>query len=216
MADTSLPRLSRRDLVAAALALAATPAAAAQGPVVTMLGDSITAGYGLPAAAALPNQLRLALQRLGVTAMVRAAGVSGDTSAGGAARVDFSVQPGTALCIVELGGNDLLQGLDPRATRANLARILARLKARHIDAILVGIAAPPELGRSYAADFNAVYASLAKQFGVTLYPDLFAGVGRDRNLIQPDGIHPNARGAAIIAQHMAPVVAQALRRRGVA
>jgi acyl-CoA thioesterase-1 len=213
MADTPLPRISRRTLVAAGLASVAVPALAAQGQVVTLLGDSITAGYGLPAQAALPNQLHLALQTLGVQSIVRAAGVSGDTSAGGAARVDFSVQPGTALCVVELGGNDLLQGLDPKATRANLARILTRLKARRISVVLAGIAAPPELGRSYANEFNAVYTSLARQYGVTLYPDLLAGVARNSALIQPDGIHPNARGAAIIARRLAPVVAQALRGR---
>lgn len=214
MADTPLARISRRSLIGAGLAAtSAVPAFAAQGQVVTLLGDSITAGYGLPAQAALPNQLALALKKLGVPSIVRAAGVSGDTSAGGAARVDFSVQPGTALCVVELGGNDLLQGLDPKATRANLSKILARLKARKISVVLAGIAAPPELGRSYASEFNAIFTGLAREYHVALYPDLLAGVARNSALIQPDGIHPNARGAAIIASRLAPVVAQVLRTR---
>lgn len=213
MANERTAHPSRRTLIAGGFALAAAPALAAQGQVVTVLGDSITAGLGLPAQAALPNQLHLALQRLGVQNVVRGAGVSGDTTGGGAARVDFSVQPGTAVCVVALGGNDLLQGLDPKTTRANLAKIIVRLQARHIGVVLAGIAAPPELGRGYARDFNAVFASLARQYGVTLYPDLLAGVSRNRALVQADGLHPNARGAAIIAQRLAPVVARALRAR---
>jgi acyl-CoA thioesterase-1 len=213
MADTDFPVVSRRALLIAGLAAAATPAFAARGQVVTVLGDSITAGLGLPAQAALPNQLHLALEAMGVDNIVRAAGVSGDTTAGGAARVDFSVQPGTAVCVVALGGNDLLQGLDPRSTRANLAKILARLKARHIAVVLAGVAAPPELGRGYARDFNAVYSDLARQYAVALYPDLLAGVSRNRALVQPDGLHPNAQGAQIIARRLAPVVARELVKK---
>jgi acyl-CoA thioesterase-1 len=213
MADTPFSEISRRALIAAGLAALPAPAFAARGKVVTVLGDSITAGLGLPAQAALPAQLHLALERLGVPNVVRGAGVSGDTSAGGAARMDFSIQPDTSVVVVALGGNDLLQGLDPRTTRANLNRILTRLKQRHMGVVLVGLRAPPELGRGYARDFDAVYASLAKAHGVALYPDLLAGVGRNRALNQSDGIHPNAKGAAIIARGLAPVVAKVLATR---
>ena len=213
MADTRPPTISRRVLFAAGLLALPGQALAARGQVVTILGDSITAGLGLPAEAALPAQLHLALERRGVASLVRGAGVSGDTSGAGAARVDFSVQPGTAVAVVALGGNDLLQGLDPKTTRANLERILVRLKQRHIGVVLAGLKAPPELGRGYAREFDAVFPSLAKAHGVTLYPDLLAGVGRNRALNQADAIHPNAQGVKIIAARLAPVVARVLARQ---
>ena len=201
----------RRGLIAGALALAAAPARAARRPVVTILGDSITAGLGLAAADALPNQLQAALAKLGVPALVRGAGVSGDTSAAGLARLDFSVQGDTDLCLVALGGNDLLQGLDPKETRANLTAIVQRLKQRRIAVVLAGIGAPTQVGAGYARDFNAVFAAVARTQQVTLYPDLIAGVGPA--LRQSDGIHPNAAGVKLIAARLAPVVARALRSR---
>jgi acyl-CoA thioesterase-1 len=213
MADTRLDKISRRALVAAGLAVLAAPAWAAHGPVVTMLGDSITAGYGLPQKDSLPIQLQAALKRIGVDAYVRGAGVSGDTTAGGAGRVDFSVRPDTAVVVVALGGNDLLQGLDPKATRANLDRIVSRLQARHMGVVLAGLHAPPELGRGYARDFDAVFPEVAKAHAVPLFPDLLAGVARNPALNQGDGIHPNAKGVKIIADRLAPVVAKALKAR---
>jgi acyl-CoA thioesterase-1 len=217
---------TRRRLVGGALCggalcggAALTPAAAAVAglagpapPVVTLLGDSITAGYGLPAAAALPARLGAALAKLGVAATVRGAGVSGDTSADGLARVDFSVQADTRVCVVALGGNDLLQGLDPKTTRANLERIVRRLKARRIAVVLAGLKAPRAIGASYAGDFDAVFAAVARAEGVALYPDLLAGVGRAPGLNQADGIHPNAAGVAIIAAGLAPLVARSLKK----
>ena len=155
---------SRRALLAASLALAAAPRsarAAAPPPVVTILGDSITAGRGLAAAQALPAQLQAALARRGVPASVRGAGVSGDTSADGLARVDFSVQGDTRLCVVALGGNDLLQGLPPAALRANLTAIVRRLKARHIAVLLCGLHAPGSLNAAYARQFNAAFRARA-------------------------------------------------------
>jgi len=209
----SAPRPTRRAVLAfAAAAAAAAPARAAPNrpKVITMLGDSITAGYGLPAAAALPNQLHLALQRLGVANVVRGAGVSGDTTADGLARVDFSIRPPTDLTIVALGGNDLLQGVDPRRVRANLDGILARLQARRIPVLLAGVRAPVEIGGGYAREFNAVFASVAARHKAALFPDLLAGVARNRALNQGDGIHPNAEGVRIIAARLAPAVARAL------
>jgi acyl-CoA thioesterase I len=180
--------------------------------VVTLLGDSITAGYGLPARAALPARLQAALDRLGLSARVRGAGVSGDTTADGLARVDFSVQADTAVCVVALGGNDLLQGLDPRTMRANLEAIVRKLKARHIAVVVAGLAAPRAIGVAYARDFDDVFPAVARDTGAILYPDLLAGVARIPSLNQADGIHPNPAGVDIIATRLAPVVARSLRR----
>ena len=182
-------------------------------PVITVLGDSITAGLGLPAQSAMPAQLQAALTRMGVLAKVRAAGVSGDTSGGGLARVNFSVAADTALCVVALGGNDLLQGVEPRVTKANLRAILQSLRNRKIGVVLVGVGAPPLIGAAYAREFNALYPALAKEFSAPLYPNILAGVGGQRQLMQGDGIHPNAAGARIIGDKLAPLVAQALRTR---
>ena len=206
---------SRRRILAAvpfALAPGWARAAAREG-VVTILGDSITAGYGLRAEDALPAQLQAALQRLGVAAVVRGAGISGDTTAGGLARADFSVQADTAVCVVALGGNDLLQGLDPRVMRSNLQRIVQRLKARRMGVVLCGLRAPASLSRSYARDFNAVFPAVAKAEGVALDPDLLAGVAQTVGLNQADGLHPNPRGVKIVAARLAPIVARALKAR---
>lgn len=204
---------SRRALLALPLLVFGGPALAARGKVVTILGDSITAGLGLPAAQALPAQLHQALNRRGVANVVRGAGVSGDTTAGGAARVDFSVQPDTAVAVVALGGNDLLLGTEPRLVRANLDRILNRLKARHIAVVLAGIQAPPEIGRRYAQEFNAVFPAAAKAHRVAFYPNLLAGVARNPKLNQADGLHPNAAGVRVIADGLALMVAKVLAIR---
>jgi acyl-CoA thioesterase I len=199
----------RRALIAGLASLAAAPAwAAPRRKVVTILGDSITAGLGLPAAAALPAQLEAALKRLRVEAVVRGAGVSGDTTADGLARLDFSVQPDSAVCLVALGGNDLLQGLDPKTTRANLEAIVKRLKARHITVVLAGQSAPKAVGAHYARDFNAVFPAVAAAEHTPLYPDLMAGVGP--GLRQHDGVHPSAAGVKVIAGRLAPLVAKSL------
>ena len=187
------------------------PRPPAEPPVITVLGDSITAGLGLPAQDAMPAQLQAALTRMGGVAKVRAAGVSGDTSGGGLARVNFSVASDTALCVVALGGNDLLQGIEPRVTKANLRAILQSLRNRRIGVVLVGVGAPPLIGAAYAREFNALYPALSKEFSAPLYPNILAGVGGQRRLMQGDGIHPNAAGARIIGDRLAPLVAQALR-----
>jgi acyl-CoA thioesterase-1 len=190
-----------------------TPPCGGRGKVVTILGDSITAGLGLPEREALPAQLAAALARLGVPAVVRGAGVSGDTTAGGLARVGYSVQRDTDLCVVALGGNDLLQGLDPATTRANLAAIVRKLKARRIRVVLAGLSAPLAVGASYVRDFEAIFPVVSRREDVLLYPDLLAGVGQNPALHQRDGIHPNAAGVAIIAARLAPIVARGLRER---
>jgi acyl-CoA thioesterase I len=213
------PSPSRRTLLAIPLIGIFSAPALAQAPsgkpaprarVITLLGDSITAGYGLSARAALPAQLEAALKARGLAVRVRGAGVSGDTTAGGLARVDFSVAKDTELAVVALGANDLLQGQDPKRTRANLDGIVRRLKARKMRVLICGITAPTEIGGPYAREFNAVFGAVAKVHGAALYPNLIEGVARNPALNQPDGIHPNARGVQIIAARLAPVVAKAL------
>jgi acyl-CoA thioesterase-1 len=213
MASAPIPRLNRRAWLSAAAAALAAPALARaprSAPIVTILGDSITAGYGLAAAEALPARLQAALGRLGVGAQVIGAGVSGDTTADGLARLDFSVRPGARLCVVALGGNDLLNGLEPAVTRRNLDAIVRRLKARGIGVIIAGLAAPLVIGPAYAREFTALFAQVARADHVGFYPDLLAGVHGRRDLLQADGIHPNAAGADLIARGLAPMVARAL------
>ncbi|HEX4181453.1 MAG TPA: arylesterase [Caulobacteraceae bacterium] len=181
--------------------------------VVAMLGDSITAGFGLQARDALPARLGEALGRRGVDVVIRPAGVSGDTSADALARVDFSVQPDTTLCLVALGGNDLLQGVEPKVLHDNLQAIIRRLKARKIIVVVAGMRAPPAIGPDYARAFNAVYPALAHSEHIVLYPFLLDGVASNGWLNQADGIHPNAAGVKIIADRIAPTVAQALASR---
>ncbi len=204
---------TRRVLLAAALTAWPAAGLTQARPVVTVLGDSITAGLGLPGSAALPVQLQAQLRKLGANAVVRGAGVSGDTTAGGLARVDFSVQKDTSVCVVALGGNDLLQGLDPKRTKANLDKIVARLRARKIAVVLAGLQPPPVIGKAYAREFQAVFPAVAKAHGAILYPNLLAGVAQIARLNQSDGFHPNAQGVVVIAQGLAPVVARALKSR---
>ena len=207
-------RLLGRALLCGSLALWAAGARAAQPDgtlVVTMLGDSLTAGYGLRAKDAIPARLQAALQASGLKAVVRAAGVSGDTSADGLARVGFSVRPDTDLCLVELGGNDLLQGDDAAQTRANLTAILAKLKARHIKAALIGLHAPDQIGAAYAHDFNSAFTAAAEAGHAPLYPSLLGDVGGHPALVQGDRIHPNAAGVKVIVAKLAPFVAKLLK-----
>lgn len=208
------PSLHRRQVLSAFALLAAGPALAQGVRRVTMLGDSITAGYGLNARDATPAKLEAELRRIGTAAKVTAAGVSGDTTAGGLARVGFSVKPDTEVCIVALGGNDLLQGQDVQTMTRNLSAIVARLQARKIAVILAGVKAPSVIGASYARDFNAAFAKVARERKVAaFYPDLLDGVQGVSTLNQGDGIHPNPLGAAVIARRLAPVVAGVLKAR---
>jgi acyl-CoA thioesterase-1 len=201
----------RRGLLLGIAASAASPALAARKRVVTILGDSITAGLGLPAATALPAQLALALARIGAPVVVRGAGVSGDTTGDGLGRLAFSVQADTDVCLVALGGNDLLQGIDPKTTKANLTAIVQKLKARRMTVVLAGMTAPRAVGAGYAREFGAVFPAVARAEHAPLYPDLLAEVGP--SLRQGDGIHPNATGVKIIAKGLAPLVARALKSR---
>jgi acyl-CoA thioesterase-1 len=209
-------RFGRSFLLAAHLLVIAgaasdASAASAAAPVVTILGDSITAGYGLPADQALPAQIQQAVARLGTAIDVRASGVSGDTAEGGLARVDFSVAPDTALCIIELGANDYLQSIPPDETRASLTGIIDQLKRRHIRVLLFGGHVPRRSAGDYAAAFNAIFPALAQSEHVVLEPDFLAGVQGNPALHQQDGIHPNAAGVRLMADRIAPYVVEALK-----
>jgi acyl-CoA thioesterase-1 len=171
-----------------------------------VLGDSLSAGLGLPAPAAFPIRLQKALNDKGIGVDMVNAGVSGDTSSGGRDRLDWSVGEGTEAVIVELGANDALRGVDPAVTRSALSDILGRLKARGIAVLLCGMLAPPNYGHDYADRFNAIYPELAKAFDVPLYPFFLNGVAADAKLNQADGIHPTAEGVDIIVHNILPSV----------
>jgi len=201
---------TRRDLIVGVAAAAfATTAQAQAVPVITLLGDSITSGFGLPAAQALPVQLQAALARLNVRAQVRGSARPGDTTADGFRRVD-GVPRGSRLVVVALGGNDLLQGLPFAQVRANLDAIVRRLQARGLPVLLAGMRAPPELG-AFARGFDEVFSGVARARGVAFYPFLLEGVALDPRYNQRDRVHPNAAGVRIIAERLAPAVARALR-----
>ena len=171
-----------------------------------VLGDSLSAGYGLPGPGAFPIRLQKALKSSGIDVDMINAGVSGDTSSGGRDRLDWSVPDGTDAVILELGANDALRGLDPKVTRDALSDILTRLKARKIAVLVCGMLAPPNYGSDYSARFNAIYPDLAKSYGVPLYPFFLEGVAADPKLNQADGMHPTAEGVDIIVKNILPAV----------
>jgi acyl-CoA thioesterase-1 len=197
-----------------ALALSATtlalPAAAqTQGPKpvkLVVLGDSLSAGFGLPGSAAFPARLQKALKAKGIEVDIGNAGVSGDTTSGGRDRLDWSVPEGTEAVILELGANDALRGIDPKVARTALTEILTRLQARKIAVLLCGMVAPPNYGADYSARFNAIYPDLAKTFQVPLYPFFLEGVASEARLNQADGLHPTAEGIDVIVKNILPTV----------
>jgi acyl-CoA thioesterase-1 len=178
--------------------------------LVLALGDSLTAGYGLAADQAFPAKLQAALRNRGLAVRVINAGVSGDTSAGGRARLGWSLADKPAAAIIELGANDAMRGLDPDATRGNLDAIIAELKKRGIAVLLAGMLAPPNLGPEYEARFNAIYPDLAAKHGVLFYPFFLDGVAAVPNLNQADGIHPTAAGVDIIVERLLPLARELL------
>jgi acyl-CoA thioesterase I len=200
----------------AAAALAGASGAFAQGAGRTVrivaLGDSLTAGYNLPASAAFPTVLQRELRKAGLAVTVENAGVSGDTASAGRDRLDWSVADGTDLVIVELGANDALRGIDPKVTEAALDEILSRLKARKIDVLLAGMLAPPNNGPQYAEAFNGIFRRLAAKHGVALYPFFLDGVAGNARLNLPDGIHPTASGVEEIVRRILPAVSAEVKR----
>lgn len=197
-----------------ALAAAFGSAAAAAPLKLVVLGDSLTAGYGLPAGAAFPERLQKAFDSKGISVETSNAGVSGDTVSDGRDRLDWSVPEGTEAVIVELGANDALRGLDPAVTRAALEDIIKRLKARNIAVMLCGMYAPRNLGPDYTARFDRIYPELARAYDLTLYPFFLDGVAGMPKLNQPDGLHPTAAGVDVIVARIMPTVEAFLQRLG--
>ena len=170
------------------------------------MGTSLTQGYGLPPGTEFTVQLQTALKKAGIDAVVTNAGVSGDTSAGGLSRLDWSLADHPDAVILELGGNDMLRGIAPSETEKNLRAILAKLKAAHIKVLLTGMHAQRNLGADYVKEFDAIYPRLAKDGNVLFYPFILDGVALNPKLNQADGMHPNPAGIKIIVARILPLV----------
>ncbi len=168
------------------------------------LGDSLTAGYGLDAGKSFPDKLQEALKAKGLDVTLINAGVSGDTAAQGAARLEWALTGDVKAVIVELGANDALRGLDPAQAEAALRQILETLKKKNLPVLLLGMRAPPNLGADYQAKFDGIYPKLAAQFGADLYPFYLDGVAAQPDLNQADGMHPNEKGLAVIVPRLLP------------
>jgi acyl-CoA thioesterase-1 len=187
-------------------ALLSVGAARAEPVKLVGFGDSLMAGYQLPAGDASPVKLEAALRDKGHEVEIANAGVSGDTTSGGLARLDWSVPDGTQGVILELGANDALRGVAPEETEKNLDTMLTRLKERGIPVLLAGMLAPPNMGPEYGERFNAIYQKLADRHDVPLYPFFLEGVVTKADLQLEDGMHPNARGVDAMVQAMLPAV----------
>jgi acyl-CoA thioesterase-1 len=195
-------------LLTLVLTAASPGSVAAEGKSLTILafGDSLVAGFGLGSRDGFTAKLEAALKAKGIAARVVNAGLSGDTTAGALARLDWALEPRPDFAIVELGGNDGLRGLDPAQTRANLDAILTKLKAKGVPVLFTGMYAPPNMGPDYGKAYNAIFPALAKKHGVAFYPFFLEGVAADASLNQADGIHPNAKGVDIIVARILPHV----------
>jgi acyl-CoA thioesterase-1 len=186
---------------------------AAERPVtIVAFGDSLTAGFGLADSEAFPAQLQRALEARGIAATVVNAGVSGDTTSAGLARLDWSVPDGTDAVILELGANDALRGVDPALTKKALYSMLHHFRQRKIPVLLCGMVAPPNMGAEYGRAFNAIYPDLAAETGAILYPFFLAGVAADPKLNQRDGMHPTVAGVAMIVDRILPQVEELIAR----
>jgi acyl-CoA thioesterase I len=179
-------------------------------PVIVAFGDSLTSGLGLPQDQAFPAQLEAALKARRHEVKVINAGVSGDTTAAAAKRIDWSVPEDASAVIVELGGNDALQGIPPEGTKAALAKIVEQLQAKDLPVLLTGMEAPRNMGTEYVEAFSALYRDLAAQYDVLLYPFFLDGAALNDDLMQFDGLHPNAKGVARIVEGMMPKVEELL------
>ena len=177
---------------------------------ILMLGDSITAGLGLPEAESLPRVLEADLRAAGHEVVVLNGGVSGDTTADGLTRLNWMLEEKPQIVVVALGANDALRGLDPKLSYANLDKLLGMLKGAKLAVLLAGMLAPPNLGREYDDEFAAIYPALAEKYHCLLYPFLLEGVASVPELNQADGIHPNAKGVAVIASGLTPYVERLL------
>jgi acyl-CoA thioesterase-1 len=195
----------------ALLVLGVMPQPAGAGPLqIVGFGDSLMAGYQLAPGDRFTDQLEKALRDKGFDVSVANAGVSGDTTSGGLARLDWSVPDGTALVILEFGGNDMLRGIDPALVDKNLDAMLSRLKERDIPVLLAGMVAAPNLGHAYGEAFGAIYPRLAEKYGVSLYPFFLEGVAGNPALQLEDAMHPNAAGVKRIVEGILPMVEKAV------
>ena len=201
-----------RVIVITLLLVAGTVAVRAEPYQIVGFGDSLMAGYGLPPGEGFTEKLQAALNAEGHDVIVANAGVSGDTSSGGLSRLDWSVPDGTGLVLLELGANDMLRGIDPALTRANLDSMLTRLADRKIPVLLIGMRAAPNLGPDYQKAFDAIFPGLAAKFGVPLYPFFLEGVAADPSLLLDDGMHPNAAGIDRMVAAITPQIAALLLR----
>jgi acyl-CoA thioesterase I len=200
-------------IVTLAVALWFTPAGADTGPIrLVALGDSLSAGYMLAPGDAFPVKLEAALKSRGHDVVVENAGVSGDTTSGGLARLDWSVPAETDGVILELGANDALRGLDLAVTRSALEEIAQRLDERGVAVLVAGMMAPPNLGEPYVGDFNALYPALAQRYGFLLYPFFLDGIAADPSLNLDDGMHPNPQGVDVIVERILPYVEELIAR----
>lgn len=203
------PRWRNAALVFAVMlvTLSSVPTQAQEAPVTILaLGDSLTAGYNLPGDAAFPAQLEKALRARGLQAKVINAGVSGDTTAGGLARLDWALAEKPTHALVALGANDMLRGLSPEQARVNLDKIITRLKQEKVEVMLVGMLAAPNLGAEYGKRFNAIYPDLAKKHDLPLYPFFLDEVANNPKLNLGDGLHPNREGVATMVRKMMPQI----------
>ena len=195
------------------IGLAAATPAAAQDVRILAFGDSLTAGYGLPRGQGFAPQLEDALRRNGIRAFVTDAGVSGDTTAAGRARIGWTLdglEEEPDLAIIALGGNDMLRGIAPAQTRANMDAIVAELQRREIPVLIAGMIAAPNLGPQYGAEFNRIFPELAEKYRTRLYPFFLANVAGVRALNLPDGVHPNFQGIKRMVTGIVPEVVSAL------
>ena len=204
-------------VVVAAALLGLTGMVCAQTPrplTLVALGDSLTAGYGLPERAAFPAVLESALRADGWRVTVMNAGVSGDTASDGLARLDWSVGKDADAVLLELGANDMLRGINPAVTRTALDSIVAKLKARGVKTMIAGMYASPTLGKEYVSAFQSIYPDLSKKYGAPLYPFFLSGVAGSPSLELADGMHPNVQGVQTIVAKILPSVESFLRTVG--
>jgi acyl-CoA thioesterase-1 len=199
-------------MIAAICGLLAPAAAEERAVRIVALGDSLTAGLGLPVNAAFPARLAAALKARGIAAEIVDAGVSGDTAANGLTRLDWAVPDQTDGVIVALGGNDMLRGTDPKVTREALEGILRRLGERKIPVLLAGMRAAPNLGADFGKRFEAIYPELAEKYGALLHPFILEGVAGEAKLNQRDGIHPSAAGVEKMVAGIMPKVEELVMR----
>lgn len=201
-----------RLLALVCFAMMIVTSARAEPTTILALGDSLTAGYGLPPDEAFPVKLEAALKAKGHNVRIINAGVSGDTASAGRDRLDWALTDDVDAAIVELGSNDALRGIDPKLTRAALEDILRKLQARNLPVLLAGMKAPRNLGPEYAASFDAIFPDLATTYGTGLYPFFLEGVATNPSLNQTDGIHPNVKGVELIVANMLPEVERLISR----